>query len=50
MRMQDEHDDDLAPSVGEHGEVETEDFPKTADDIEEDADDEESDDQEIIGK
>jgi hypothetical protein len=53
--MNDEHDDDRAPTVDERGEVETEDFPKTRDDFEAEENDRESsgddlDDEAIVGK
>ena len=44
-----EHDDDLAPSV-DKGDVEAEKFPQTAEELEDRNEDEELDDEDIVGK
>lgn len=48
--MQQEHDDDLAPTVDERSELETEDFPRTEEEVEDAEDAEEVADDDIVGK
>jgi hypothetical protein len=52
--MQNEHDDDLEPSVDTRNELQTDEYPKTSDELEEEPDQPESqrDDQDddIVGK
>jgi len=53
--MQNEHEDDLQPSVDEHRDAETETFPLTDEDldqaaIDDEGDDDELDDSAIVGK
>jgi hypothetical protein len=56
VRMDHEHDDDLAPSVDQRGDVEVEDFPESAvsstgdDEIENDPSDDELPDEDVVGK
>jgi hypothetical protein len=51
--MNNEHDDDLASTVDTRDEVETDDYPKTGEDLEDSAEDENpenSDDDYVVGK